>query len=38
MADKKEKPEAKESSWKDFLYNPRTGEFMGRTASSWGKI
>ncbi|XP_062872400.1 sodium/potassium-transporting ATPase subunit beta-3b [Trichomycterus rosablanca] len=38
MANKEEKPEAKESGWKNFLYNPRTGEFMGRTASSWALI
>ncbi|TSN57736.1 Sodium/potassium-transporting ATPase subunit beta-3 [Bagarius yarrelli] len=38
MANKEEKPEGKESSWKDFIYNPRTGEFLGRTASSWALI
>lgn len=38
MANKEEKPEGvKDSSWKEFIYNPRTGEFLGRTASSWGK-
>ncbi|XP_028833510.1 sodium/potassium-transporting ATPase subunit beta-3a [Denticeps clupeoides] len=25
-------------SWRDVIYNPRTGEFVGRTASSWGLI
>lgn len=40
--DKKEakmekKKEEKQDSWKDFIYNPRTGEFLGRTAGSWGK-
>uniref|UniRef100_A0A665UL83 Sodium/potassium-transporting ATPase subunit beta n=1 Tax=Echeneis naucrates TaxID=173247 RepID=A0A665UL83_ECHNA len=25
-------------TWKDFIYNPTTGEFLGRTASSWGLI
>ncbi|XP_040902219.1 sodium/potassium-transporting ATPase subunit beta-3-like [Toxotes jaculatrix] len=35
--EKKENNKEKES-WKDFLYNPRTGEFLGRTASSWGLI
>lgn len=32
------KKDEKEGSWKDFIYNPRTGEFLGRTASSWGLI
>uniref|UniRef100_A0A4W4G620 Sodium/potassium-transporting ATPase subunit beta n=1 Tax=Electrophorus electricus TaxID=8005 RepID=A0A4W4G620_ELEEL len=27
-----------ESTWKHSIYNPRTGEFFGRTASSWGLI
>lgn len=31
-----EKKEEKKESW-DCIYNPRTGEFLGRTASSWGK-
>uniref|UniRef100_A0A673NIS6 Sodium/potassium-transporting ATPase subunit beta-3 n=1 Tax=Sinocyclocheilus rhinocerous TaxID=307959 RepID=A0A673NIS6_9TELE len=31
-------PDEKQSSWKDFIYNPRTGEFIGRTASSWALI
>ncbi|XP_068197172.1 sodium/potassium-transporting ATPase subunit beta-3a isoform X2 [Antennarius striatus] len=26
------------SSWKDSIYNPRTGELLGRTASSWALI
>lgn len=37
MANKEEKPDEQKSSWKDAIYNPRTGEFIGRTASSWGK-
>uniref|UniRef100_A0A3Q0S9I1 ATPase Na+/K+ transporting subunit beta 3b n=1 Tax=Amphilophus citrinellus TaxID=61819 RepID=A0A3Q0S9I1_AMPCI len=32
------KKDEKEGSWKDFIYNPRTGEFLGRTAGSWGLI
>ncbi|KAA0717265.1 Sodium/potassium-transporting ATPase subunit beta-2 [Triplophysa tibetana] len=28
----------KKSEWKEFFWNPRTGEFCGRTASSWGLI
>ncbi|KAM9359682.1 sodium/potassium-transporting ATPase subunit beta-3-like [Symphorus nematophorus] len=35
---KEGKKEEAKGSWKDFIYNPRTGEFMGRTASSWGLI
>ncbi|CAJ1066437.1 sodium/potassium-transporting ATPase subunit beta-3-like [Xyrichtys novacula] len=35
---KEESKKEKKDSWKDFIYNPRTGEFMGRTASSWGLI
>lgn len=39
MASAEDKAANKEnaSSWKDSIYNPRTGELMGRTASSWGK-
>uniref|UniRef100_A0A3B5B9F8 Sodium/potassium-transporting ATPase subunit beta n=1 Tax=Stegastes partitus TaxID=144197 RepID=A0A3B5B9F8_9TELE len=32
------KKEEKKESCRDFIYNPRTGEFLGRTASSWGLI
>ncbi|CAM4540449.1 unnamed protein product [Leuciscus chuanchicus] len=28
----------KENGWKEFFWNPRTREFCGRTASSWGLI
>lgn len=41
MSNKKnDKPEGKEpkSSWKDAIYNPRTGEFFGRTGRNWGLI
>uniref|UniRef100_A0A665ULE6 Sodium/potassium-transporting ATPase subunit beta n=1 Tax=Echeneis naucrates TaxID=173247 RepID=A0A665ULE6_ECHNA len=37
ISEKKESNEKKET-WKDFIYNPTTGEFLGRTASSWGLI
>lgn len=41
MASNEDKPAAKEDenagSWKDSIFNPRTGEFCGRTAKSWGK-
>lgn len=39
MAKTEDKATNKEndSSWKDVIYNPRTGELLGRTASSWGK-
>lgn len=38
MSSKEDKPDEHKSSWKDFIYNPRTGEFIGRTASSWALI
>nr|AZT78978.1 sodium/potassium-transporting ATPase subunit beta 3b subunit [Lateolabrax maculatus] len=40
MASTEDKPASKEntSSWKDSFYNPRTGEVLGRTASSWALI
>nr|XP_046263356.1 sodium/potassium-transporting ATPase subunit beta-3a [Scatophagus argus] len=40
MASTEDKSANKEttSSWKDSLYNPRTGELLGRTASSWALI
>lgn len=25
------------AEWKLFIYNPTTGEFLGRTAKSWGE-
>lgn len=38
MADKDAKKDTEQSGgWKNFIYNPETGQFMGRTASSWGK-
>jgi len=41
MSKKSEKPaEGKEleSNWKDVIYNPRTGEFFGRTGRNWGEL
>ncbi|KAK5859452.1 hypothetical protein PBY51_021007 [Eleginops maclovinus] len=41
MASTEDKVNAKQetaTTWKDSFYNPRTGEFMGRTASSWALI
>uniref|UniRef100_A0A8C6MCR2 Sodium/potassium-transporting ATPase subunit beta n=1 Tax=Nothobranchius furzeri TaxID=105023 RepID=A0A8C6MCR2_NOTFU len=40
MASTEDKAASKEnaSSWKDSFYNPRTGEVLGRTASSWALI
>ncbi|XP_034039867.1 sodium/potassium-transporting ATPase subunit beta-3-like [Thalassophryne amazonica] len=41
MASTEDKAATKEneaSSWKDSFYNPRTGELLGRTASSWALI
>uniref|UniRef100_A0A8C4SUS6 Sodium/potassium-transporting ATPase subunit beta n=1 Tax=Erpetoichthys calabaricus TaxID=27687 RepID=A0A8C4SUS6_ERPCA len=39
MSSKEDKPvEQSQSSWKDFIYNPRSGEFIGRTARSWALI
>ncbi|XP_008332301.1 sodium/potassium-transporting ATPase subunit beta-3a [Cynoglossus semilaevis] len=40
MAKTEDKATNKEndSSWKDVIYNPRTGELLGRTASSWALI
>ncbi|XP_062409359.1 sodium/potassium-transporting ATPase subunit beta-3b [Sardina pilchardus] len=38
MSTKEDKPAEIKSSWKDAIYNPRTGEFIGRTATSWALI
>ncbi|TRY93695.1 hypothetical protein DNTS_029401 [Danionella cerebrum] len=41
MSKKNENPanaKEPESSWKDAIYNPRTGELFGRTARNWGLI
>lgn len=36
--EKEEKKEEKEESWTDCIYNRRSGEFLGRTCSSWGEF
>ncbi|XP_072897592.1 sodium/potassium-transporting ATPase subunit beta-3a [Hemitrygon akajei] len=40
MADKDVKKDFEQEAggWKNFIYNPGTGQFMGRTASSWALI
>lgn len=38
MSTKEDKPAEIKSSWKDAIYNPRTGEFIGRTATSWALV
>uniref|UniRef100_A0A3Q3X6E7 Sodium/potassium-transporting ATPase subunit beta n=1 Tax=Mola mola TaxID=94237 RepID=A0A3Q3X6E7_MOLML len=40
VSNTEDKPSSREntSSWKDSIYNPRTGELLGRTASSWALI
>ncbi|XP_078266525.1 sodium/potassium-transporting ATPase subunit beta-3a isoform X2 [Rhinoraja longicauda] len=39
MADKDAKKDMEQAGgWKHFIYNPGTGQFMGRTASSWGLV
>ncbi|KAM9317072.1 sodium/potassium-transporting ATPase subunit beta-3 [Gastrophryne carolinensis] len=35
---KEDNKEQAPSGWKQFIYNPRSGEFLGRTASSWALI
>ena len=37
MPGKKNKDQSKGDAFKEFMYNSDTGEFCGRTASSWGK-
>ncbi|XP_071352924.1 sodium/potassium-transporting ATPase subunit beta-3-like [Trachinotus anak] len=36
--ERKESKKENKGSWNDFIYNPTTREFLGRTASSWGFI
>lgn len=38
MSGTKEEDRKGSSEWREFFWNPRTHEFMGRTASSWGLI
>lgn len=35
---KEDNKTSEQSDWKQFIYNPRSGEFLGRTASSWALI
>ncbi|XP_075426340.1 sodium/potassium-transporting ATPase subunit beta-3 [Ascaphus truei] len=35
---KEEGKTSEPSDWKKFIYNPRSGEFLGRTATSWALI
>lgn len=37
VTEKKEERKEVKESWTDLIYNRRTREFLGRTASSWGK-
>ncbi|KAG8005870.1 hypothetical protein GBF38_004861, partial [Nibea albiflora] len=37
MSGTKEEDRKGSSEWREFFWNPRTHEFMGRTASSWGE-
>lgn len=34
---KKMAKDGNKGGWKEFIWNPRTRELFGRTASSWGK-
>ncbi|XP_011618270.2 sodium/potassium-transporting ATPase subunit beta-2a isoform X2 [Takifugu rubripes] len=38
MSGTKEEERKGSSQWRDFFWNPRTHELMGRTATSWGLI
>lgn len=29
--------DGEKGGWKEYIWNPRTREFLGRTASSWGE-
>ncbi len=37
ISSRKMAKDEKKSAWSEFFWNPRTREFCGRTASSWGK-
>lgn len=36
--EEKEEKEEAQPAWTGFLYDPRSGEFLGRTCSSWGEF
>lgn len=38
MSGTKEEDRKGSSEWREFFWNPRTHEFMGRTATSWGEF
>uniref|UniRef100_A0A096LRW6 Sodium/potassium-transporting ATPase subunit beta-2 n=1 Tax=Poecilia formosa TaxID=48698 RepID=A0A096LRW6_POEFO len=38
MSGSKEDSRRASSDWRDFFWNPRTHELLGRTATSWGLV